>query len=193
MSSVHHQVHEFVSTARKEYKFGELNEQNVAADPIIQFGNWMREAIDAQVDEPHAMTLATADHAGNVSARIVLLRGVDERGFAFYTNYESHKGRDLAGNPRAALVFHWKSMERQVRIAGPVARISRMEPLCHPDRRLPGESRPGEAGRSPERSRMGEGSRRVRAPQPPLSQVAPSLYRDNTFSPTNQGTPSESD
>ncbi|MGO9605134.1 MAG: pyridoxamine 5'-phosphate oxidase [Candidatus Binataceae bacterium] len=127
MTSVHHQVREFVSTARREYKFGELNEQSVDADPIIQFGNWIREAIDAQVDEPHAMTLATADHAGNVSARIVLLRGFDERGFAFYTNYESHKGRDLADNPRAALVFHWTTMERQVRVTGPVARISSAE------------------------------------------------------------------
>ena len=82
----------------------------------------MHEAIEAEVEEPHAMMLATADHSGAVSARIVLLRGIDERGFALYTNYESRKGRDLAENAQCAIVFHWAKMERQVRVTGSVQR-----------------------------------------------------------------------
>ncbi len=127
MSQIHHRVHHFIKTSRKEYRAGVLNAEDLDADPILQFGNWMDEAIDAQVDEPHAMTLATANRSGEVSARVALLRRVDNRGFAFFTNYESRKGRDLAENPNAALVFHWPSLERQVRITGKVFKTEAAE------------------------------------------------------------------
>jgi pyridoxamine 5'-phosphate oxidase len=96
----------------------------VARDPIDQFRQWYGEAQAAGVRQPDAMTLATATRAGEVSARTVLMRGLDERGFAFYTNLESAKAADLAANPVAALVFHWREIERQVRVTGPVARLS---------------------------------------------------------------------
>jgi pyridoxamine 5'-phosphate oxidase len=127
MGQIHHKVHHFISTSRKEYQRGEFDEKDADPSPIVQFGKWMNEAMDAAVEEPHAMTLATANRAGEVSARIALLRRVDERGFAFFTNYESRKGRDLAENPRAALVFYWSELERQVRITGTVSRTSSEE------------------------------------------------------------------
>src|SRR5947208_3109880 len=105
---------------RTDYQTGALHEAEMDADPIRQFSRWLAEALAAGIDEPHAMTLATATPDGAPSARIVLLRGVDERGFTFFTNYESAKGRDLAANPRAALVFFWQPLERQVRIEGMV-------------------------------------------------------------------------
>jgi pyridoxamine 5'-phosphate oxidase len=123
MSPVHHHVHHFIVTSRKEYSLSELSEAELDSDPLAQFGKWIHQAIDAQVEEPHAMTVATADHLGVVSARIALLRGVDERGFMFYTNYESHKGRDLAANRNGALVFHWAKLERQVRVTGTVGKV----------------------------------------------------------------------
>jgi pyridoxamine 5'-phosphate oxidase len=89
-------------------------------DPIAQFRRWLDEAVGGGVRQPEAMTLATASPDGRVSARTVLLRGLDERGFVFYTNLESTKAADLAANPRAALVFHWREQERQVRVVGPV-------------------------------------------------------------------------
>jgi pyridoxamine 5'-phosphate oxidase len=95
----------------------------VAADPIEQFRAWLDEATSAGVRQPDAMTLATADADGNVSARTVLLRGLDGRGVVFYTNLESAKAVELAARPRAALVFHWRELERQVRIVGPVTRV----------------------------------------------------------------------
>jgi pyridoxamine 5'-phosphate oxidase len=95
----------------------------VSADPIAQFVSWYDEAVAAGVRQPDAMTLATARPAGAVSARTVLMRGVDDRGFAFYTNLESAKSEDLNLNPRAALVFHWREVERQVRVVGPVTRL----------------------------------------------------------------------
>ena len=85
-------------------------------DPLVRFGLWLAEAEAAEPNDPNAMTLATADAAGIPSARMVLLKGVDAGGFVFYTNLESHKGRDLAENPHAALIFHWKSLRRQVRV-----------------------------------------------------------------------------
>jgi pyridoxamine 5'-phosphate oxidase len=101
-----------------------LREDEVAADPLEQFARWYDEAIAAGVVLPEAMTLATATPDGAPSARTVLLKGVDERGFVFYTNYESRKGRELAENPRAALVFHWpQSPRRQVSAAGRVERL----------------------------------------------------------------------
>ncbi|MGO9876832.1 MAG: pyridoxamine 5'-phosphate oxidase [Acidimicrobiia bacterium] len=96
----------------------------VAADPIAQFGRWYDDAVAAGVRQPDAMTLATARPDGEVSARTVLMRGFDDRGFAFYTNLESAKSADLTANPRAALVFHWREVERQVRVVGPVSRLA---------------------------------------------------------------------
>ena len=122
MSRIHTPVHDFIARARKEYKVGELKSEELDSDPFAQFGAWMHEAIEAGVEEPHAMTVATANRAGNVSARVALLRVVDERGFTFFTNYESRKGHDLAENPHAALVFFWPVLERQVRVTGSVTR-----------------------------------------------------------------------
>jgi pyridoxamine 5'-phosphate oxidase len=104
-----------------------LTPDSVAADPVLQFGRWYDDAVAAGVRRPDAMTLATARPDGEVSARTVLLRGLDDRGFAFYTNLESAKAADLDANPRAALVFHWREVERQVRVVGPVARLDRDE------------------------------------------------------------------
>ena len=112
---------------RREYTRAELSRDHVADDPIEQFRDWFDEVQDAEVEEPNAMTLATAAADGTPSARIVLLKGLDERGFHFYTNYESRKGTDLSQNPRAALTFLWKPLERQVRIEGRVDRMPEAE------------------------------------------------------------------
>ena len=109
---------------RKDYALKTLEEAQVDRDPLKQFGVWMVEAIHAQVPEPTAMTLATADKAGRPSGRVVLLKGLDPQGFVFFTNYESRKGRDLAENPHAAMTFLWKELERQVRIEGRVEKVS---------------------------------------------------------------------
>ena len=101
-----------------------LREGDVAADPIVQFRSWYEQAVSAGLPLPEAMTLATATSAGKPSARLVLLRGYDERGFVFYTNYESRKARELAANPQAALVFYWQPLDRQVRIEGRVDPVS---------------------------------------------------------------------
>ncbi len=116
-----------IADLRMEYRRGGLKESQVATDPFAQFAIWFTEARTAELPEPNAMTLATATPNGVPSARIVLLKGVDERGFVFYSNYESQKGRELAENPRAALTFYWAELERQVRIAGTVVRVSREE------------------------------------------------------------------
>jgi pyridoxamine 5'-phosphate oxidase len=112
---------------RTEYSSKTLDERDVDADPLRQFGVWMVEAIHAKVPEPTAMTLATVDKSGRPAGRIVLLKGVDPRGFVFFTNYDSRKGRDLAANPVAALTFLWKELERQVRIEGTVEKVSAEE------------------------------------------------------------------
>jgi pyridoxamine 5'-phosphate oxidase len=101
----------------------DLTPGTVDPDPIVQFQTWFDDATRAGVRQPEAMTLATADANGNVSARTVLLRGLDSRGVAFYTNLESAKAAELAARPRAALVFHWREIERQVRIVGPATRL----------------------------------------------------------------------
>ena len=113
--------------ARKEYEQATLDETTVAPDPIRQFAVWYDEAVAAGVPEPEAMTLATATPAGRPSARVVLLRGFDARGFCFYTNYGSHKGRELTANPHAALTFHWPDLERQIRIEGRVEQTTAAE------------------------------------------------------------------
>jgi pyridoxamine 5'-phosphate oxidase len=112
---------------RKNYSRGALDAADVDPDPVRQFETWFAQALDAQLPEPNAMTLATVDTNGRPSARIVLIKGVDARGFVFYTNYDSRKGRELAGNPAASLLFHWIELERQVRIEGRVEKASAEE------------------------------------------------------------------
>ncbi len=113
---------------RRDYALGRLSEETIDPDPLVQFGNWLDDAVACEaIDEPLAMTLATADTSAVPSARIVLLRFFDSSGFAFYTNYDSHKGHDLKNNPRAAIVFYWPPLERQVRIVGNVSRTSPTE------------------------------------------------------------------
>ena len=112
---------------RADLRATDLDEGLVAAHPIDQFRAWYGDAEAARVDQPEAMVLATAGADGHPGARVVLLRGFDERGFAFYTNLESAKGRDLAENPHAALVFHWREIGRQVRVTGPVEPVPRDE------------------------------------------------------------------
>jgi pyridoxamine 5'-phosphate oxidase len=108
-----------------------LTPDTVDPDPVVQFRRWYDEAVAAGVRQPDAMTLATATPDGQPSARTVLMRGIDERGFAFYTNLGSAKGEVLEANPRAALVFHWREMERQVRVTGPVARVRRDDAVVY--------------------------------------------------------------
>jgi pyridoxamine 5'-phosphate oxidase len=105
---------------RRDYARAGLSEADADPDPILQFAAWMDQAQAAGVPEPNAMTLATCTPDGHPSARVVLLKHFDDRGFVFFTNYESRKGRELAANPRAALVFFWVDLERQVRIEGTV-------------------------------------------------------------------------
>src|SRR4051812_32323279 len=112
---------------RSEYTKASLDEKDLDPDPIRQFLAWFEQALEAQVAEPNAMTLATATPDGAPSARIVLLKGVDERGFIFHSSYESRKGRELARNPRGALVLFWPALERQVRIEGRVEQASAEE------------------------------------------------------------------
>lgn len=116
-----------VDDLRKQYADERLDEKDVARDPLLQFSRWFQEALNASLPEPNAMTLATADEQGRPSARIVLLKGFDDRGFAFYTNYESRKGAELAANPRAALLFHWTELARQVRLEGRVEKVAAEE------------------------------------------------------------------
>ena len=108
---------------RRDYARADLSESAAAADPFEQFRRWFDEALRAELDDPNAMTLATVGADGQPAARIVLLKEVDGRGFVFFTNYESRKGRDLAAHPRAALVFWWAPLERQVRVEGAVERV----------------------------------------------------------------------
>jgi pyridoxamine 5'-phosphate oxidase len=112
---------------RKEYSLTGLVERDLARDPFRQFEKWFQEAEAAKLIEPNAMILATADGEGRPSARTVLLKAIDGRGFVFYTNYEGRKGRELAVNARAALVFPWHALERQVIVEGPVAKVAREE------------------------------------------------------------------
>src|SRR5258705_7928773 len=115
-----------LSRMRNEYQ-GELTEDALADNWLAQFATWFADAVEAGLPEPNAMLLATADGTGRPSARTVLLKGYDQRGFTFFTNYESRKGRDLAENPRASLVFPWYPLHRQVIVNGQVERVSRAE------------------------------------------------------------------
>lgn len=113
-----------LSDLRKSYERGELDEHASDADPLRQFQAWLQQAIEAQVPEPNAMTLATVGADGRPSTRIVLIKGCDQQGIVWFTNYQSRKGRELAGQPQAALQFHWVELERVVRIEGHVSKVS---------------------------------------------------------------------
>jgi pyridoxamine 5'-phosphate oxidase len=112
-----------------------LDEANLGSDPISMFAEWMNAAMEAGVEEANGMALATCSADGAPSVRIVLLRGFDERGFVFYTNYDSAKGRDLLANPRAAVTFWWAPLDRQVRISGQVEKVARAESQAYFDSR----------------------------------------------------------
>jgi pyridoxamine 5'-phosphate oxidase len=116
-----------IADIRKDYALRRLDESDVDADPFKQFHAWLREAIEAQVPEPTAMTLATAGASGRPAARIMLLKALDDRGFVFYTNYASRKGAELEARPAAALTFFWKELERQVRVEGAIEKVSAAE------------------------------------------------------------------
>lgn len=112
-----------VADLRKDYRANTLERHQVCDDPIEQFRHWWQDVLNAEIPEPNGMTLATCTADGKPSARIVLLKGFDERGFCFYTNYTSRKGTELIDNPQAALVFWWEPLERQVRIEGIVTQM----------------------------------------------------------------------
>ena len=128
-----------IADLRKSYERGELDESASHADPLQQFALWMQQALSAELPEPNAMTVATVGADGRPSTRVVLIKGYDARGIVWYTNYESQKGQELAGNPYAALQFHWVELERVVRIEGRVDKVSEEEsdayfasrPLAH--------------------------------------------------------------
>ena len=116
-----------IASLRREYAHATLSESDVEPDPIVQFRRWFDDAMRAEILEPNAMTLATTGLDGTPQARIVLLKGIDAGEFTFFTNYESAKGRELAADARASLLFFWKEIERQVRVSGTVARASDAE------------------------------------------------------------------
>jgi pyridoxamine 5'-phosphate oxidase len=116
-----------IADLRKSYERAELNEHASHADPMQQFDQWLHEAIKGEIPEANAMTVATVGSDLRPSTRVVLIKGYDERGIVWYTNYDSRKGRELAGNPWAALQFHWVELERVVRIEGRVERVSEAE------------------------------------------------------------------
>lgn len=117
-------INQKLADLRQDYRRATLNEREVATGPMQQFERWWQEVLAGEIDEPNAMTLATCSADGMPSARIVLLKSFDERGFLFFTNYESRKGRELAENPRATLLFFWKELERQVRVEGRVEKVA---------------------------------------------------------------------
>lgn len=114
-----------IQSLRQDYRSAELNETDIDASPIRQFEKWFSDALSAKIYEPNVMTLATADRSGKPNARIVLLKGFDDAGFSFYTNYLSQKGKELKKNPQACLVFFWAELERQVRIEGKVEKLDK--------------------------------------------------------------------
>jgi pyridoxamine 5'-phosphate oxidase len=116
-----------IASLRKDYSQKALSENEILPDPVQQFDQWWQEAVASAIDEVNAMTLATASADGLPSARMVLLKGFSNKGFVFFTNYNSYKGKQLADNPKACLVFFWKELERQVRITGLVEKINEQE------------------------------------------------------------------
>jgi len=118
-----------IAALRKSYSRETLNETDVTADPFDQFTKWFQEALQSELPEPNAMTIATVADSGRPSARTVLLKGVDERGFVFFTNYESRKGKEINANPFGTILFCWLELERQIRIEGTIEKIDRKESL----------------------------------------------------------------
>jgi pyridoxamine 5'-phosphate oxidase len=137
-----HETSERAEEYRTERTLATLDESDADSDPFAQFESWLRAAFENEVGEPNAMTVATATRDGRPSARVVLLRGFDDRGFTFYTNYESRKARELDENPQAALVFYWGTLQRQVRVTGRVVKLPTEESAAYFERR-PRESRVG--------------------------------------------------
>jgi pyridoxamine 5'-phosphate oxidase len=117
--------HPNIAALRENYTLGGLLEADAAPDPFTQFHRWFNEALAASIQEPNAMSLATVSPEGTPSLRVVLLKDLDAQGFTFFTNYASRKGQDLAQNPAAALCFHWRELERQVRIEGHIEKLPR--------------------------------------------------------------------
>lgn len=115
---------ENIQNLRQDYRAAELSEADIDKNPIAQFAKWFKDALEAKLYEPNVMTLATADLSGKPSSRILLLKGFDEEGFVFFTNYNSKKGKDLQENPQAAMQFFWPELERQVRIEGIVTKAT---------------------------------------------------------------------
>lgn len=113
-----------IAATRKVYQLQSLLEKDVDINPVLQFQKWWQQAIESKIDEVNAMTLSTSSLSGVPSSRIVLLKGIQDDGFTFFTNYDSHKGKEIAQNPQVALLFFWKEMERQVRIEGIVSKIN---------------------------------------------------------------------
>ena len=126
------------SSLRQEYTSAGLDKADVDPDPIVQFHEWFENAVEADLHEPNAMILATATNDGKPSARTVLLKGYDERGFVFYTNYEGRKAKEIEANPACALLFYWGELERQVRIEGRATRLSGEESDAYFASRPPG-------------------------------------------------------
>lgn len=165
-----------------------LWEDEVAPDPIDQFERWFAEALAARVETPEAMTLATATPDGRPSARMVLLKGVDQRGFVFFTNYESRKSGELAQNPRAALVFYWPALHRQVRVEGSVEPVSAAESDAYFQSRAPG-SRIGASASPqsqviPDRAWLDERVRELVARYPDGEVPRPAFWGGFRVSPT---------
>jgi pyridoxamine 5'-phosphate oxidase len=131
-----------IADIRKDYKLKTLDETDAASDAIVQFTNWWNEANSSEIDEVNAMTLATTLKDGSPDARIVLLKGYNEKGFSFFTNYQSAKGRELEENPKACLVFFWKELERQIKIVGTVTKVTSEASTAYFDSRPP-DSRVG--------------------------------------------------
>lgn len=121
MTSINSQL---IANLREDYQRETLDISDVSTNPFTQFAKWFQAVLEAKLPEPNAMTLATATPSGKPSARMVLLKGFDENGFVFFTNYNSHKGQELIQNPQAALVFNWLELHRQVRIEGTVEKVS---------------------------------------------------------------------
>ena len=127
MTNTHSPLAQSLADLRKNYENAVLSEAESHASPLVQFEQWLSEAIKAKVPEPNAMTLATVGANGRPSSRIVLIKGFDERGIVWFTNYQSRKGQELAGQPFASLQFHWVEMERVVRIEGRVEKVDAAE------------------------------------------------------------------
>ena len=120
-------VKKIISSSRIQYALHSLDKREVDKDPVVQFENWMRDALDKKIKEPYAMILTTASSKGKPSARVLLLRDITSKGFVFYTNYQSRKGKEIVKNPWSAMTFFWQQLERQVRIEGKLVKISAKE------------------------------------------------------------------